>query len=302
MISTDQLLGGGLGVALVTPFDERGRVDEDALARLVSHVVEGGADFLVALGSTAEASTLTDVERTRVLELVAAHRGPSRLVVGVSSPAVDCAIGRARTVPKVGADGVLLSAPAYVRPTQAGIVRYFEEVTSSVPDLSVIAYNVPSRTAVEISVPSALEILSLPNVLALKESSGDIAQISRIAAALPPGRALLAGDDALTLPTIAVGGRGVVSVAGNVVPEDMRRLVSAALNGDAESALNAHRALGGLFEALCREPNPIPIKAALARLGIASARPRLPLLEASDATRDALALALAANRKALQHA
>lgn len=283
-----ELIGGGLGVALTTPFDTNGAINETALARLVQHVVAGGADFVVALGSTGEASMLDERERARVLAIVDEHRGAAKLVVGTgaSSTAEACRLTIAAAA--AGADGALVTAPPYTKPTQKGIVAHFQAIQRAAPAMPLIAYNVPSRTGVNIEVATALELLGLQNVLALKESSGDLQQIARIAAAAPDDRAVLAGDDVHTLATIAVGGFGVVSVAGNAVPDRMRELCTAALAGDLHAAREHHKSLLPLFDALCREPNPIPIKAAVAMLGIGGAAPRLPLLEASEGTRKEL--------------
>lgn len=288
MIDTHSMIGGGFGVALTTPFTAAGKVDHAALEQLVQHVVRGGADFVVALGSTGEASMLSEVERELVLGIVGANRGTARLVVGTGSSGTEQACQWTEAARATGADAALVTAPPYTRPTQAGIVAHFTAIARRVPTLPLIAYNVPSRTGVNILPETAKELLSMPTVIAIKESSGDLTQIGRIAAALPTNRALLAGDDALTLPTIAVGGHGVVSVAGNAVPDRMRDLCAASRAGDLDKARALHQELVPLFDALCLEPNPIPIKAALSMLDIGAAQPRLPLLAATDPTRAAL--------------
>ncbi|MCK5945286.1 MAG: 4-hydroxy-tetrahydrodipicolinate synthase [Planctomycetes bacterium] len=297
--SVDQLtarLDRGLGVALVTPFDPDGALDEAALARITQQVVDGGADFVVALGSTGEAAMLDDDERRRVVEVVRQHRGAAALVVGAGQPGTAATIAATIAARQAGADAVLVAVPPYTKPTQAGIVAHFRALADAAADVPVIAYNVPSRSGVGMHADTVDQLWRLPNVVALKESSGDIAQIARIAARLPAGKLLLAGDDALTLPTIAVGGHGVVSVAGNVVPVAMRELVDAARAGELAAARARSCELMPLFDALCREPNPVPIKAALALTGTAWSAPRLPLLPASDETRAALKTALQRTR------
>jgi 4-hydroxy-tetrahydrodipicolinate synthase len=288
--------GNGFGVALATPFQPEGALDEDGLARLVQHVVAGGADFVVALGSTGEAAMLDDAERRRVVEIVDANRGDAMLVVGSGQSGTAATIAATREAQQRGAEAVLIAVPPYTKPTQAGIVAHFRAIAEALPDVAVIAYNVPSRTGVNLTAETMAELWQLPNVIASKESSGDLVQIQRIAAQLPEGKLLFAGDDALLLPTVAVGGHGVVSVAGNVVPEPMRDLVAAARAGDLETARARSADLLPLFDALCLEPNPIPIKAALALTGMAWSAPRLPLLAASDATRNALKTALQRTR------
>lgn len=282
----------GLGVALATPFTPQHGLDTPGLVRLVRHVAAGGADFVVALGSTGEAAMLTEAERDAVIATVRAHAGAMPVFVGTGASSTHQAIAWTRRAHAAGAAGALVVVPPYTKPTQAGIVAHFAAIARAVPDCPLIAYNVPSRVGTNLLPATVRELWSLPNVVALKESSGDLQQIARIAAELPADRTLLAGDDPLLLPTIAVGGRGIVSVAGNVVPAAMRALVAAALGGDAASARTLHAQLLPLFDALGAEPNPIPIKAALALAGIVDDAVRLPLLPATAPTRERLRAAL----------
>jgi len=302
MDQSSKLLGDGFGVALATPFVPEGQIDEAGLTRLVQHVVTGGVDFLVALGSTGEAAMLDENERQRVIEIVSEHRGSASLVVGTGTAATNSTIAATQAAKRSGADGALISAPAYTKPTQAGIVAHYRAIADAVPDFPLIAYNVPSRTGVNITPETAQKLWQVPTVVALKESSGDLNQITRIAAELPQDRSLLAGDDALAIATIAVGGKGLVSVAGNVIPSAMRDVVSAARNDDLTSAREQLATLLPLISALNLEPNPVPIKAALALTGIISATPRLPLLPASEKTRAQLKLALQQTRIIQTHA
>lgn len=283
----------GLGVALATPFTPEHTLDTPSLVRLVRHVVAGGADFVVALGSTGEAAMLDEAERDHVVATVRAHCGGLPVFVGTGASSTAQAIAWTRRAGELGAAGALVVVPPYTKPTQAGIVAHFTAIVSAVPSLPLIAYNVPSRVGQNLLPATMRELWSLPSMVAIKESSGDLQQIARIAADLPPGRTLLAGDDGLLLPTIAVGGHGVISVAGNVVPAAMRSLLAAALAGDLRQARAVNTRLLPLFDALSAEPNPIPIKAALALAGIADDAVRLPLLPASTTTRDRLRAALA---------
>jgi 4-hydroxy-tetrahydrodipicolinate synthase len=289
----------GLGVALATPFAPDGALDVPGLVRLVRHVAGGGADFVVALGSTGEAAMLTDAERDEVTAVVREHAGRVPVFVGTGAPSTAQAIAWTRRAAQLGAAGALVVVPPYTKPTQAGIVAHFAAIARAVPGLPLIAYNVPSRTGVNLLPPTVRELWSVPGVVALKESSGDLQQIARIAAELPAGRTLLAGDDGLVLPTLAVGGHGVISVAGNVVPAAMRELVHAALANDLATARTANARLQPLFDALSAEPNPIPVKAALALAGIADDAVRLPLLPATVATRERLRAVLAARTEAI---
>jgi 4-hydroxy-tetrahydrodipicolinate synthase len=286
-------IGDGFGTALVTPFTPDLTIDLPALVRAVQHVVRGGADFVVVLGSTGEAAMLSDTERDEVVVNVKEHlAGPdrgsgrhARLVVGAGATGTAQACAFAERAAVLGADALLVVAPPYVKPTADGIVLHFAEVADAARGVPICAYNVPSRTGVDL-VPTIVQRLwELPAVTALKESSGNLLQIARIAAALPPGTSLLAGDDALLLPSVAVGARGVVSVAGNVAPAAVRDLLAAARAGDLPRAQALQRALLPLFDALFAEPNPIPVKAALSLLGIAGPDLRLPLTTATAATR-----------------
>lgn len=284
----------GLGVALATPFTADHAIDVPGLVRLVRHVVAGGADFVVALGSTGEAAMLDDAERDHVVATVREHSGSLPVVVGTGAPSTAASIAWTRRAAALGAAAALVVVPPYTKPTQAGVVAHFAAIASAVPTLPMIAYNVPSRVGTNLLPATMRELWRLPTVVAVKESSGDLQQIARIAAELPPDRTLLAGDDALTLPTMAVGGHGVISVAGNVVPAAMRALVAAARAGALATASARHQALLPLFDALGAEANPIPLKAALALVGFCGDRLRLPLLPATAATCERLRSVLAA--------
>lgn len=282
----------GLGVALATPFTADGAVDRDALVRLVQHVVGGGADFVVALGSTGEAAMLDERERDLVVTTVREHCRHLPLLVGTGASSTAQAVHWTTRARQLDAHGVLVVVPPYVKPAQAGLVAHFEAVADAAPGLAVVLYNVPSRTGCNLLPATLSSLWRLPNVVALKESSGDLVQIGRIAADLPPGKVLLAGDDGLALASIAVGAGGLVSVAGNVVPQAMRTLLHDAMFGSLPKARRLHAQLLPLFDALFAEPNPVAVKAALDLLGIAGPMPRLPLLPAVAATRDRLAAAL----------
>jgi len=291
----------GLGVALATPFSSDGKLDASALIRLCEHVVGGGTDFLVALGSTGEAAMLDESERDEIVTIVRQHSSGLPVFVGTGAPATTQAANWTRRAAELGADGALVVVPPYTKPTQHGLVAHFRTISEQTPDLPIIVYNVPGRAATNLCPETLAVLWQLPNIVAIKESSGDLQQIGRIAAELPPGKTLLAGDDAMALPTIAVGGRGLISVAGNVCPSLMRDLVVAACDGSIEQAQARHAALQPLLQALAREPNPIPVKAALAVLGIAEATVRLPLLPAGNETRECLRQAMTELRTEVLH-
>ncbi len=291
----------GLGVALATPFAADGRIDATALARLTGHVV-AGAEFVVALGSTGEAATLDESERDLVVATVRENAGRALVVVGAGSSSTAQSAAWVKRAQALGAHGTLVVVPPYVKPTQNGLIAHFQAVAKAAPELPLILYNVPGRAATNLQPSTVQTLWHVPNIVAIKESSGDLQQIARIAADLPPGKTLLAGDDALVLSSIAVGAEGLVSVAGNVLPEPMRDLVASARAGAVAKARELFTQLLPLFEALFVEPNPIPVKQALALARLAEANVRLPLLPASAATRDRLAAALRDAPKASERA
>jgi 4-hydroxy-tetrahydrodipicolinate synthase len=277
----------GLGVALVTPFGPDGNLDHQALARLVQHTDRGGAQFVVVLGSTGEAATLTEPERDAAIATVLAHRGRQAVWVGTGSSATAQAVAWTRRAQQLGAHGALVVTPPYNKPSQRGLCAHFRAVAAAAPELPILLYNVPSRTGGNLLPATLAELWREPNLIGIKESSGDLTQIGRIAAELPPGKLLLAGDDALALPTLALGGHGLISVAGNVAPEAVERLIATALQ-DPNRARALHQRLLPLFDTLFVEPNPVPAKAALDLLGLCSDAVRLPLLPAEPTTRERL--------------
>lgn len=283
----------GLGVALATPFQPDGHLDLVGLRRLFRHVVDGGADFVVALGSTGEAATLEEQERDSVIAACRAEADGLPLVVGTGAMATRQAAAWTRRAQQLGADAALVVVPPYVRPTQAGIVAHFRAIASAVPELPLIAYNVPTRTGTNLLPTTLRELWEIPQVVAVKESSGDARQIETISKALPPGRLLLAGDDAMAVATIAAGGHGLISVVGNLLPQATKAMVAAALRGRRTEADALQARLQPVLAALAMEPNPIPLKAGLPLLALASSTVRLPLLPAESATRERLRVALA---------
>ena len=279
----------GCGTALVTPFTDGGEVDYPALRALVEWQIAEGIDFLVPCGSTGEAQTLDDTERERVVATVveiAAARVP--VMAGATSNDTSRAVAEARRMCRVGADYILTATPYYNKPGQGGLFRHFTAVAdaSSKP---VCLYNVPGRTAVNLQPAVALQLAEHPNVMGIKEASGDLAQIMRILQGRPEDFSVLSGDDWLTLALIAAGGDGLISVASNEMPGPMRALVSLMLSGDLEKAREWHYRLLPLMEANFLESNPAPVKAALALAGRIRNVLRLPLVPVTEKTRAALA-------------
>jgi 4-hydroxy-tetrahydrodipicolinate synthase len=278
----------GLSVALATPFTPTFDVDLPAFRRLVRHVVAGSADHLVVLGSTGEAATLLEAERDALITACLEEAGSASVVAGTGSNATRQAAAWTRRAQELGAHGALVVTPYYNKPTPGGLVAHYQAVTDAAPGLPVIVYNVPGRTGLNVAPATLAMLWQNPQRVAVKESTGNLAQISEITRTLPAGKALLSGDDNMALPSIAVGASGLVSVIGNVLPRETRQLVDLALAGQRGEAIAMHHALLPLMDALFLESNPIPTKAALALKGICGDTLRLPLVAASRSTRDRL--------------
>jgi 4-hydroxy-tetrahydrodipicolinate synthase len=282
----------GAGTALVTPFDQDGRIDFGAFAKLVDWQIDQGIDFLVACGSTGEAQTLSRDEREAVVKAaVDAAKGRVPVVAGATSSDSLGLVDEVKTMASLGVDAVMTACPYYNKPTQTGLERHFTMMAdaSTVP---LIVYNVPGRTAVNLDPRTTLRLAQHPNIVAVKEASGNLGQIGRIIAERPDGFLVLSGDDPLALAVVAMGGDGLISVISNAAPRATGALVHAALDGDFGAARHWHYALLPLMDACFVESNPIPVKAALAQMGRATPTVRLPLVPASSSTeallRDAL--------------
>ena len=291
----EQLRGmKGLGIALATPFFADGGVDYASFEALIDHVSRpDGADFLVVLGSTGEAATTEPDERRELVRRAVAMRCGLPIVVGTGSNATASTVRMTAEAVAQGADGVLVVVPFYNKPNPNGLVAHFREAAEAAAGRPVIAYNVPGRTGLNMTPALLSRLWEIPNVVAVKESSGNLAQIGEICRTLPEGKYVLSGDDALALPAIAVGAEGLISVAGNALPLQCRALVDAALAGRREEAARMHAGLLPFFDALFLESNPVPLKAALAILGLGADMVRLPLAPASGATRAKIAETLA---------
>jgi 4-hydroxy-tetrahydrodipicolinate synthase len=275
----------GCGTALVTPFRRDESIDEAALRRLVELQLEGGVDFLVACGTTGESVTLTEAEQARVIDLVieaAAGRVP--VVAGAGGYNTREVVERVRHYAALGADAILSVTPYYNKPTQEGLYQHFRAISGE-SRLPVILYNVPGRTACNLEPATVARLSALDRVLGIKEASGNISQIGEVAALVPEGFRIFAGDDSVTLPVAALGGVGVISVASNLEPRRVSDLAHACLDGRYGEARALNRELMPLFKALFVESNPIPIKAAMAMAGLIEEVYRLPLVPPSEATR-----------------
>lgn len=277
----------GLATALVTPFVD-GEVDWKAFRNLVRRQVEAGVDFLVPLGSTAETPCLTDAEKVKILEIAREESNGLPIVAGAGSNSLTATVQNMRLLDGHGADAYLIVVPFYNKPTQEGLYQYFKAVAEET-DRQVILYNVPGRTGTNMKKETTLRLAEIPNITAVKEASGDIAQIIDIKRQAPEGFTVLSGNDDQTLPLMACGADGVISVASNVAPKQMKALTRAVAASDLKEAIRLNNSLMPLYHACFVESNPIPAKAALSLMGLCSDEMRLPLLTATESTRTLLA-------------
>lgn len=291
----------GAYTALVTPMRADGTVDYDGFRSLIRFQIEKGISGLVPLGTTGETPTLERDEQDRLISIASEEtRGRVPIIVGVGSNSTAHTVGNAKRARELGADAVLVVTPYYNKPTNEGIYRHFAAVADAC-DVPILVYNIASRTGKNIDVPTMVRLSRIPTVAGVKESSGDVAQITDMirevaAPRTAEGRpfAVLSGDDAFTLPLCALGGDGVVSVVSNLVPDRVAALTAACLSGDYVLARRLHHALVPLFKGAFIETNPIPIKAAMGWAGLPSGPARLPLCDLEAANEPKLRSALAA--------
>lgn len=285
----------GVLTAIVTPFTAQGGVDEAALRAHVDFQIAGGVSGLVPVGTTGEAPTLDLDEHARVVAITieqAAGRVP--VLAGIGSNNTQVAIHNAREAAAAGAAGVLATAPYYNKPTQEGLFRHFKAIAEAVPGTEVCVYNVPGRTSVHIEASTIERLAAVPGITCVKEATGDLSLASDILRRVGDSVALLSGDDFTTMPFVALGGAGCISVASNVVPDRMAAMVAAVQSGDLATARRIHLGLFPLFKALFVQTNPLPVKTALAMMGRMQESFRLPLCEMDAAPRATLHAALEA--------
>jgi len=278
-------------VAIVTPF-RKGKVDEQSLASLIEWQIANGTNGIVPCGTTGESATLSHEEHNRVVELtveVVNRRVP--VIAGSGSNSTDEAIALTRHAKQAGADGALLITPYYNKPTQEGLYRHYKAVAEAV-DLPLVLYNIPGRTGVNMLPATIARLSAIKNIVGVKEGSGSVQQASDIVQMCGERLTVLAGDDVLTLPIMAVGGKGVITVTANLLPADMANLVKAFATGKVEEARRIHFKLSPLFAALFYETNPIPVKEALGMMGKIDPELRLPLCAMATDTREKLARVL----------
>ena len=268
----------GTGTALVTPFRTDGSLDETGLRALIKRQIDAGVDFLVPCGTTGESPTLTHGEHLRIVEIaveLAVGRVP--VLAGAGGYNTNEVIALGRELAELGVDGILSVTPYYNKPTQEGLYQHYRAIAESVA-LPIILYSVQGRTGVNIEPATVKRLAQIENIIGIKEASGNISQMAAILNAVPDDFIVLSGDDAITLPLIALGGRGVISVVSNEIPAEMSQLTRLALQGDFAAAREVHRRFHPLMEVNFVESNPIPVKAALAEMGLLEPIWRLPLV------------------------
>ena len=268
----------GCGTALVTPFTSDGNLDEPSMARLVQRQIEGGVHFLVPCGTTGETPTLSHEEKLRVVDLVIeTSDGRVPILAGAGSYDTKSSIVLAKEMEQLGVTGLLSVTPFYNKPSSEGLFQHFRALAEST-QLPIIVYNVPSRTGCNLDTPTLLRLADIPNIVGVKEASGNLGQVSEICHSAPKHFSVLSGDDVFTLPLISLGGAGVISVVSNETPSEMSQLVTAALEGDFETARRHHNFLFPLMQINFIESNPIPVKAAMAQMNLLREVYRLPLV------------------------
>ncbi|MEO7192239.1 MAG: 4-hydroxy-tetrahydrodipicolinate synthase [Vicinamibacterales bacterium] len=282
----------GLGTALITPFTAGGALDEGAVRRLAARQVEAGVHFLVPCGTTGEAPTLSMSERVRLVELVVDEvEGHAMVMAGAGGYDTREVIQAVRAFQDVGAHGILSVTPYYNRPTQDGLYQHYRAIADTTK-LPIMVYNVPGRTGCNVEPSTLARLAQIPNIIGVKEASGNMTQMTEICRLMPPEFIVLSGDDALALPLMAIGGRGLISVASNEVPAEMVELIEAAEHGDYESARRWHHKMLPLMQMNFVEANPIPVKFAMAAMGLCEEIYRLPMTSPSAASQEKIVATL----------
>jgi 4-hydroxy-tetrahydrodipicolinate synthase len=276
----------GVGTALVTPFRKDGSLDEGAVRRLARRQIDAGIHFLSPCGTTGEAPTLGSDEKVRVVELVATEAaGKVPVLAGAGGYDTREVIHLMRQMEKAGANGFLSVTPYYNKPTQEGLYQHYKAIAEST-SLPIVVYNVPGRTGVNVEPATLVRISELPNIVAVKEASGNVSQMCEICASVRTDFIVLSGDDALTLPLMAIGGHGIISVASNEAPAEMVQMVERAEQGDFAAARKLHTFLMPLMQVNFIEANPGPVKAAMAAMGLLEEVYRLPMVSPKPASRE----------------
>ncbi|WP_088085273.1 4-hydroxy-tetrahydrodipicolinate synthase [Bacillus sp. OV166] len=269
---------GQVLTAMVTPFDQNGEIDFNATRTLVDYLIENGTDGIVVAGTTGESPTLTTEEKVALFKFVVdAVNGRVPVIAGTGSNNTRASISLTKLAEETGVDGIMLVAPYYNKPSQEGMYQHFKAIAESTP-LPIMLYNIPGRSVVNLSVETIVRLSQIPNIVALKEASGNLDAMAEIISQAPSDFTLYSGDDGLALPVLAIGGAGVVSVASHVIGNEIQEMINHFKNGNVQDAASAHRRLLPIMKALFAAPNPAPVKAALNMNGVNVGGLRLPLL------------------------
>ncbi len=275
----------GCGTALVTPFKRDGSLDEAGVSRLAKRQIDAGIHFLVPCGTTGEVPTLTDGEQVRVVELIVAEaKGRVPVLAGAGGYNTHEVIETGRRMKSAGADGLLSVTPYYNKPTPEGLYQHYKAIGDAV-GLPIVVYNVPGRTGCNVDPATLVRLGSIPQVVAVKEASGNMTQMAEVCGSVPDDFIVLSGDDALTLPLMAIGGRGIISVSSNEIPAEMSRMVELAERGDYAGARALHKRILPLLMVNFIESNPIPVKSAMASMGLLEEVYRLPMVPPRPASK-----------------
>jgi 4-hydroxy-tetrahydrodipicolinate synthase len=282
----------GVGTALITPFTKSGTLDEPAVRKLAQRQVDAGIHFLVPCGTTGETPTLSPAERRRIVEIcVEVAKGRSLVLAGAGGYDTHEVMHAASEMEKAGAQGLLSVTPYYNKPTPEGLYQHYKAIADSTP-LPIIVYNVPGRTGCNIDPATLVRISSIKNIVGVKEASGNVTQMAEICRAVPRDFLVMSGDDALTLPLMAIGGRGIISVASNEVPAEMVQMVEAAEKGDFAAARHWHEKLLPIMQINFVESSPGPVKFAMAAMGLCEEAYRLPMVPPRPASQEKILVVL----------
>jgi 4-hydroxy-tetrahydrodipicolinate synthase len=283
---------GSISTAMVTPFDSKGNVDFAKTTKLINHLIDNGSDSLVVSGTTGESPTLTTEEKIALFKhVVKVVAGRVPVIAGTGSNNTKASIDLSKKAEEIGVDALLIVAPYYNKPSQEGIVAHYKAIAASV-NIPIMAYNVPGRTVVSISVDTAVRLSEIPNVVALKDAGGNLDVMSEIIEKTSDDFLVYSGDDGLTLPSLAVGSAGVVSVASHVIGNEMQSMIQAYNRGENKEAASLHRKLLPVMIEMFKAPSPAPVKTALQLKGLDVGSVRLPLLPLNQAERSSLAATL----------
>lgn len=286
---------GQVLTAMVTPFDQNGEIDFNATKTLVEHLITNGTDGLVVAGTTGESPTLTTEEKIELFKcVVEAAAGRVHVIAGTGSNNTQASMSLTKLAEETGVDGIMLVAPYYNKPSQEGLYQHFKTIAEST-SLPVMLYNIPGRSIVNISVETVVRLSEIPNVVSIKEASGNLDAMAEIISKTPSDFTLYSGDDGLTIPVLAIGGAGVISVASHIIGNDMQEMINAFKNGDVQKAAATHRNLLPIMRALFIAPSPSPVKAALNLNGIQVGGVRLPMVPLSNKEQIALEKVLQAS-------